>query len=700
MSSKNEVEGRAMKKITRWIGVGLLLSGATGCFGDATTVAKEEVLTEVQNHEHADLVPMDDYLALLDRVERLEAELGGEVADGGATAGFDDSYLDAVRDEVVDARGGASSLSQRLEGIEGDGGSLGADVERLLIEVGGTPTSLAADGLEESRLDVLSDELTSGTTANRLDALDGGSPYAPPAPFTSLGAAVDANTGSIAANSGLISSNSGAISANGSLIAANTGQLSTHSGLIAANDSQISANTNQLATNSGLISTNSGQISANFGLITANGVSIAANAADIADAFDEIAGTADTVSNSRLDVLDAMGTPPGMATYTSQSVLLIDSDLALSVPGTAPDGASLPNVGAAMAWLDRYSIASDVLVDINVSGSVQEPATLQLRHRDGDRVRIVDFTGTSELRFAQGGAGVLVSQGRSGGTIDGLDLAGDGADYGLDVRQGGTLVVDSSSDPVTISGFASHGAVVHLGGYLQADETTFSSNGGAGFAAYRGGVGTCIDCTASGNGSYGLNAIRHSFVDADGATSDNNAGGLASLAGSTMRCEGCSLTGNALDGALVQWGSTLEASTAAAENNQGRGFYVRYGSAADLAGVTADGNTSTGIEASEASAVSASLAGADGNLGRGAAASWNSYLSASQSTLENNGLEGLSCSVGAAAYAANSSFLNNGGYGVVFNDAAIIQYSGSTNTGNVSGTVNGPTANPDPAYQR
>ena len=449
----------------------LILSTAlllTGCFDEATTKAKNDVLAQV--------VSIEAYNELLARVDELEAEVKG---DGG----LDDSRLDLIEAELVAARAGEEDLDARLSAIEGGGGTLGDDVTRLMAELGGTPAATLEEGLDGSRLDALEGELSGGTIAARLDALDGGSEYTPQAPLASLAGAVDANTASIGVLDGQISANTQGIldngvliSTNSGLISTNSGLISTNSGLIADNGVLISTNSGLISTNSGLISTNSGLISTNSGLISDNGVLIADNAAliadnavsiadntsDIADLTAELDGSVDTISGSRLDALDdALDDGQGG---------LVDVLLQGTVTYTVDSagGADFIDLHEALASLDGVTIAKDALVTLEVqAGTHIYSAPIEVNHPDGARIQIVGSTGASAdttLVFSDTD-GLRVQGGSQLGLLDGLTL----------VDVGPTLAGGERGLKVTEVSYVSVGPSVGIEGFNLGVELSGSS---------------------------------------------------------------------------------------------------------------------------------------------------------------------------------------------------------------------------------
>ena len=428
----------------------LILSTAlllTGCFDEATTKAKNDVLAQV--------VSIEAYNELLARVDELEAEVKG---DGG----LDDSRLDLIEAELVAARAGEEDLDARLSAIEGGGGTLGDDVTRLMAELGGTPAATLEEGLDGSRLDALEGELSGGTIAARLDALDGGSEYTPQAPLASLAGAVDANTASIGVLDGQISANTQGILDNGVLISTNSGLISTNSGLIADNGVLISTNSGLISTNSGLISDNGVLIADNAALIADNAVSIADNTSDIADLTAELDGSVDTISGSRLDALDdALDDGQGG---------LVDVLLQGTVTYTVDSagGADFIDLHEALASLDGVTIAKDALVTLEVqAGTHIYSAPIEVNHPDGARIQIVGSTGASAdttLVFSDTD-GLRVQGGSQLGLLDGLTL----------VDVGPTLAGGERGLKVTEVSYVSVGPSVGIEGFNLGVELSGSS---------------------------------------------------------------------------------------------------------------------------------------------------------------------------------------------------------------------------------
>lgn len=245
-----------------------------------------------------------------------------------------------------------------------------------------------------------------------------------------------------------------------------------------------------------------------------------------------------------------------VAAVAASAVVVLDSDLAIAVPGG--DCAALQSE---LAALDFVRLGTGVTATLNLGDGVYACSSpLTLSHPDGERIAIVgDTTDPSavELRFADS-AGIELVGPFVLGLLDGVTIAMDANTTTDDLH--GVQAVDGAlirlGESVVVSGWSGDGVRADYGGIVRANGVTVSGTG-EGFAAVRLGLVVAGDALATNN-INGFFSSRFGLLDAEGATSMTNTSygfrarrhgwlvatsGLADSNGSTAY--------SAIDGALI-----------------------------------------------------------------------------------------------------------------------------------------------------
>ena len=471
----------------------LILSTAllllTGCFDEATTVAKDEVLREVQSHEHDDfasedhehsdlaradeVVPLAAYEALLARVERLEAEVGDAEND------FQNSRIDANETSVggeLDNR--ISALEVEVGGAEdADGGLVGSRIDEVYEDGPLTSRFDTLEGDVDSLQATLADPATPGTNLgdalvalqSEVDLIDGvvGGGYSLPAGAASMAEVVAANTAAAAtAQSTADQAVTDAATAQGTADQAVTAAATAQGTADGAYD-EVSGDADTIALSridllegglgvvEGALDDGTGSpydVGALEAAISANTASISDNTSDIADLTAELDGSADTISGSRLDALDD-ALDDGQGGLVD---VLLQGTVTYTVGSDPMD--DFVDLHEALASLDGVAIAQDALVTLEIQpGTHTYSAPIEVNHPDGARIQIIGTGGASAtiLEFNDTD-GLRVRWGSQLGLLDGLTLVDNGPVLGDGVR--GLRVMEVSyaelGPSVSIEGFS------------------------------------------------------------------------------------------------------------------------------------------------------------------------------------------------------------------------------------------------------
>ncbi len=114
-----------------------------------------------------------------------------------------------------------------------------------------------------------------------------------------------------------------------------------------------------------------------------------------------------------------------------------------------PAAGQYASLDAALAALDRVRLGADQSVAIRLApGEYAHERPVEIRHPDGDRIRIVGPGAT--LRFTTPGDGIQVTDGRRLGLLDGVRIVGAGDGVGVSVKNGAFVRLGD----VAIAGFA------------------------------------------------------------------------------------------------------------------------------------------------------------------------------------------------------------------------------------------------------
>jgi hypothetical protein len=257
----------------------------------------------------------------------------------------------------------------------------------------------------------------------------------------------------------------------------------------------------------------------------------------------DLSTVADDVSTLANDLADLEG----------EAVILLDADMTVDV-------ATTDSLSEAVASLDRYRIASDVVVTIQLAdGTHTLGDTVDIRHPNGDRIQIVGNTTTPAnvvLDFDGDGAAIQVADNHALGLLAGVMLTGDdvGSTQGILAVDGGSIECDR--DTVIVDGF-DDGYKAANGGIVVAHEAVATNNTQAGFRASNGGVIDAFVATATGNGT-GFDASGGSVIDAAVSTANTNHTGYSATGNAVIWASSGTATGNSGPGVWVESGGVVD----------------------------------------------------------------------------------------------------------------------------------------------
>lgn len=259
---------------------------------------------------------------------------------------------------------------------------------------------------------------------------------------------------------------------------------------------------------------------------------------------------------------------------------VIVADTTIAVPADAPD------VNAALRSLDDAVIASEAVVTIAIAdGTYRYTESIEVRHRDGDRIHIIGNTGDPSavtLEFPALENGILATTGNQLGYVDGLTLDGlDAPDsHGLEASVGGVV---RAGPHLIVRGFqdgfrADKGGVLFVDGEAEpmpanaclpsSPHALSTDNARSGFLSVRGSVIFAPAAEAASNGTHGFTADRSSTLDVAFALAhDNTRNGFSAAGRSAILAEDSCAELNGWSGLSSVDQSHVRGTRAVAENN-------------------------------------------------------------------------------------------------------------------------------------
>lgn len=389
-------------------------------------------------------------------------------------------------------------------------------------------------------------------------------------------------------------------------------------------------------------------------------------------------------------------------------VRILNEGWTLQVP------AEYPTVQDALDTLASWRIASDVYATIQIapSGSMYELSTLEVRHPDGDRIRILGDVSAPEsvvLQFAMGN-GIQVNNGHVLGMIDGLTIRGPGREvsdgFGVLVSSNSVIHIGSS---VLVEGWAfglhardnsfadiragtrfreisqtavragAGGTVSAPGVVIDSVETGFNADGGTvyaqdsnltyssvGIGATNGGRVDAVRVTMTGvAGSTGVHAERGSVINVDGSTVTGGSIGFYAEEGAILSCADCGASMLTGTGFHADTGSLLTADHARSHDNEGYGYLCDNGSTLIADGSSATYNLFSGYHINQGSMLRGRSLHAESNEEHGLALEDGSVADVKMATITDSGFDGFRAHGGSYMDATDSQSSANDGSGYV-----------------------------------
>jgi hypothetical protein len=345
------------------------------------------------------------------------------------------------------------------------------------------------------------------------------------------------------------------------------------------------------------------------------------------------------------------------------SIGSLDAALAVGTHGDTTRDVTFGTIRDALHWLAGFRVGAEAEVTIHVPpGAWTYDEPIDVRHPDGNRIRIRGAgSNIVELVFT-GAAGVVVDHGAALREIDGVTLIGTpslAGQFGVLGRRGGAVTLGPD---VVVQDFGGTG-VFAWSGVVSADGVSSNDNGGHGFAAVDGGVLHASGASAARNAGAGFTASVGGVVRAPDAVATENERGLSAHEGGVLHAEDAEVVDSVGDGIGVFGAATAVVDRVEVSGSGGDGLQVGNAGFVRAVDASVTSSAENGVDVSGLGAAVADGIQVADSVEFGVKVHGASYLEADDAVVSRGGGDGVHATDRSFVRATRTKSEDNPGHG-------------------------------------